>query len=309
MNFYPVVIPTLNRYTHFKRCVESLAMNTHADKTELIIGLDYPPSEKYVEGYRKIKEYIPTIKGFGKVTVFKRKENFGAIKNGQALSDYAFKNYEAIIFTEDDNEFSPCFLDFLNKALEKYKDDNRVSSVKGYNRVQYYSITDKNILFMHNCGAWGFGQWKRKRFMLQADIESARRILQSTKQSWKIFRTSPAIFSMLLAMVKKNALWGDVIFACLNILNDRYQICPRISMVRNWGVDGSGLHSGVDDTYSRQVIQTAPYFDLDDVEPGSDPNTENTNALFYNKMPDNRFRAWYHIILTAMKYLVYRLYH
>ena len=52
MTFYPVIIYTLNRYEHFRRCVESLARNTHAEQTELVIGLDYPPSEKYVEGHR-----------------------------------------------------------------------------------------------------------------------------------------------------------------------------------------------------------------------------------------------------------------
>ena len=48
MTFYPVVIPTLNRFDHFRNCVESLVRCTHADKTELIIGLDFPPYEKYI---------------------------------------------------------------------------------------------------------------------------------------------------------------------------------------------------------------------------------------------------------------------
>lgn len=60
-NYYPIVIPTLNRYEHFKKCVESLARNTHADKTELIVGLDYPPSDKYMEGYLKIKNIFQRL--------------------------------------------------------------------------------------------------------------------------------------------------------------------------------------------------------------------------------------------------------
>ena len=48
--YAPILIPTLNRYEHFKRCVESLAKCTHAEKTELVIGLDYPPSERYQKG-------------------------------------------------------------------------------------------------------------------------------------------------------------------------------------------------------------------------------------------------------------------
>ena len=117
MTYYPVIIPTLNRYEHFKRCVESLARNTHADKTELVIGLDYPPSKKYEKGYKQIKEYLPSINGFKKITIFGRRENYGVHRNFIALQNYAFEHYDAVISTEDDNEFSPCFLDYMNKAL------------------------------------------------------------------------------------------------------------------------------------------------------------------------------------------------
>lgn len=126
MTFYPVIIPTLNRYTHLRRCVESLARNTHASETELIIGLDYPPSEKYVEGYRQVKAYLPTITGFKKVTIFERPENWGAVKNYTHLINYVFNTYDAFIATEDDNEFSPCFLDYMNLMLQRYKDDHRI---------------------------------------------------------------------------------------------------------------------------------------------------------------------------------------
>ena len=56
--YAPVYIPTLNRYEHFKRCLESLERCTDADKTDVYVGLDYPPSEKYVAGWKKIDEYL-----------------------------------------------------------------------------------------------------------------------------------------------------------------------------------------------------------------------------------------------------------
>ena len=34
-NFAPVLIPTLCRYDHLKRCIESLSACTHAEKTDL----------------------------------------------------------------------------------------------------------------------------------------------------------------------------------------------------------------------------------------------------------------------------------
>lgn len=58
LNYAPILIPTLNRYEHIRRCVESLSRCTHADKTELVIGLDFPPSEKYIERWKRIDAYL-----------------------------------------------------------------------------------------------------------------------------------------------------------------------------------------------------------------------------------------------------------
>ena len=58
MIYAPVIIPTLNRYEHFKNCLESLEACVGADFTDVYVALDYPPSEKYVEGWKKIDIYL-----------------------------------------------------------------------------------------------------------------------------------------------------------------------------------------------------------------------------------------------------------
>lgn len=142
-------------------------MCTHADNIELVIGLDYPPSEQYVDGWKKIKDYIHTITGFKKVTVFERERNYGVLgsnSNIACLEKYAFEHYDAVIATEDDNVFSPCFLDYMNKGLEKYKDDDSVIAVSGYmNPVSFGSVlkTGANVVHMQDYMAWGIGYWKR----------------------------------------------------------------------------------------------------------------------------------------------------
>ena len=58
VTYAPVVIPTLCRFEHFKRCVDSLSRCIHANQTELIIGLDYPHKESHVESHSKILDYL-----------------------------------------------------------------------------------------------------------------------------------------------------------------------------------------------------------------------------------------------------------
>ena len=58
MTYYPIIIPTLNRYEKLKACIDSLTQSEEAKYTELVIGLDYPPADKYIDGWKKIYEYI-----------------------------------------------------------------------------------------------------------------------------------------------------------------------------------------------------------------------------------------------------------
>lgn len=53
LNDAPILIPTLNRYEHLKRCVESLAKNKLAKESELVIGLDYPPFQQGIRYNKK----------------------------------------------------------------------------------------------------------------------------------------------------------------------------------------------------------------------------------------------------------------
>ena len=107
--FAPVLIPTLNRYEHFLRCVESLSKCTHADKTDLYIALDYPANDLHWEGYNKIKEYLNEVSGFKSVKIIQRDQNYGAIQNIEDAQQQIFQEYDRIILSEDDNEFAPNF--------------------------------------------------------------------------------------------------------------------------------------------------------------------------------------------------------
>lgn len=264
--FAPIIIPTLNRYNHLRRCVESLSNCTHADKTELIIGLDYPPSEKYEEGWKQIKEYLPTISGFKKVTVLQRECNLGAQKNWKDLMDYAFREYESVIMSEDDNEFSPLFLAYVNRGLLIYKDNPKVTAICGYNPPINMEGYHNSIYASYGCSAWGIGLWRNK--IVQYDLLEIERLLKQPHVLKKVYKRSPNLVFTILNMLKTGAIWDDTCGPFYNVINDSYSIFPKISFVRNWGFDGSGLHCGKlsDQTYVNQKIFEGKVFLYDDIE-------------------------------------------
>jgi len=281
-SFAPVLIPTLNRYEHLRRCIESLANCTHAKETELIIGLDYPPSEKYEGGWKKICEFLPTVTGFKKVTIINREKNLGAVGNMNALIDFSNSLYDRYIFTEDDNEFSPCFLDFMNKGLEYYKDNPKVLSISGFN--QYY-VANKQILFTYDNSAWGWGRWRDKYSPCNADTQKAA---SSIKTVLKMFHYYPALLNSIVRALKNDRSNGDANMSCYCIAHDCYQLRPTVSLVRNWGHDGSGVHCGVSDSFVNIELPAQSTFSFQPLEP---KRTKEIDSLVRNNMmPKSRKR-------------------
>lgn len=265
-SFAPVIIPTLNRYEHLRRCIESLAKCTHAKETELIIGLDYPPSEKYEKGWKMIREYLPTVTGFKKVTILNREHNLGAVVNMDALIEFACQTNDCYIFSEDDNEFSPNFLDFINKGLEKYKDDTHVFSISGYNYPISMEGYDKNVYGTYHFSAWGCGFWRDKRIILTN--KEFIKFIFTPSHFFKFLKKSPSHLISLLYMFLKQEIHADASFEIYCCINNWISIFPTVSKVRNWGHDGSGLHGSadpLDDPCYNQEIDPNTSFDFDNI--------------------------------------------
>lgn len=287
--YAPILIPTLNRYKHFRRCVESLAKCTHADKTELVIGLDYPPAEKYHEGWEKISDYISLITGFKKVTVLRTDTNLGAIANSRRIREYIQDKYKTYIFSEDDNEFSPCFLDFMNKALEKYKDNPHVFSISGYNQESFYS-DDRDVVFIYDNSAWGQGFWSNREMPKEGYLQI---VLSKPKNIIKIWKTYPILLKLSLSLVRKKKFYGDALYTIKCICEELYQIRPSLSLVRNLGNDGSGLHSGVSEKFSKQRISDKLSFEIPDIPVAR--TCELDKMVYENMMPSSLLkRFWLH---------------
>lgn len=318
MTYYPVIIPTLNRYQHFKECVESLAACTHADKTELVIGLDYPPSEKYVEGWKLIKDYIPTITGFAKVTVFEHDHNLGVGTNGNGafLTKYIKTKYDAWIGTEDDNVFSPCFLDYMDKCLEKYKDDDSIIAVCSYINKDEFSDNQNGNTIIRIKGAfnaWGTGRWKNKEKVYDDFIKPDFREKICNKKKW-IIKTfnRPEQFNNFMSWLKNPALNSkcDITIAMTNLVLDKYVIYPIDYISKNMGFDGSGVNCDKlnDNIFEKRQIIKKKEYPLIDVF-NSKINSSNQKKFIYsqNKRISKKRRFLIHMSILSYFMFGYKI--
>ena len=224
----PVIIPTLNRFEHLKNCIESLARCTLADKTDLVIGLDYPKNEAHLSGYKLICNYLDRgVKGFNSVRIFKRNSNFGPRKNIQSLREYVFKEFDKVICTEDDNIFSPNFLIYVNKGLNKYKNNKDVFAICGYN----FPINLKNYSYNNYAAnvfcAWGYGIWKDRVELLEnnRNISYLKSVLRSKKvlKSYIRYGSLSTYCSFFRMINEEIPLYGDALISSILIKNSMIQ--------------------------------------------------------------------------------------
>jgi hypothetical protein len=289
-NFAPVLIPTLNRFNHFKNCIESLSECKYADKTELFIAVDYPLNDYHRSGNEEIKKYCYKISGFKKVNVWERKENYGIIKNYQESMNSIFNLYDQVIFTEDDNMFSSNFLIYMNKGLSLFEKDPKISAICGYNfPVKVDNLADSNIFYYRGFSAWGFATWKQKFDNRILTIEDQYNFLLNKNNVFELQKCSHRhIYTYLKNIYYGHSIYGDSTLFIKNILKGQYSVFPVVSKVRNTGNDGSGHHCLYinSNIFENQELDQYSGFDynLNEVE---------TNTDLFNKRIRNYFNLTY----------------
>lgn len=254
MIYAPVVIPTLNRYEHLKQCLESLSRCTWADKTEVYVALDYPPVDKwdkYAPGWEKNREWLHSVgdMGFKKLHLIERTENYGIWNskrsNVAALVQEVKKEHKYYIFTEDDNVFSPCFLEYMDKGIEKFKDDESVIGVSGY-AFPFLIKHDDNTFFRQSGYFPGWGKVDFKDHFPQSVNYKDMRQFFSIKTCWNLYKKYGARkLAIYLGNCNKsddNITMIDINISLLGSLLGKDFIMPTESLVRNIGTDGSGIN-------------------------------------------------------------------
>ena len=255
MKYAPVIIPTLCRYEHLVRCVESLRRNKWAQYTDIYVGLDYPAAESHWDGYRKIKEYLEgDFSEFHQFHVFVRESNLGSSMNNYLLTEECKKKFDRYILSEDDLEFSPNFLQFMDLALMKYEEDPDVIAISGFSYPIPWVANENCTVAKQNFNAssWGRGFWFSKRDLLRKYL-SNNGLSKDFSAAYKNKKLEKMIdFAVKDYVSLCESGWSgkggflnrttDIALRINLAVNDQYVVMPLLSKVRNHGYDGTGLY-------------------------------------------------------------------
>lgn len=252
MIYAPVLVQVYTRQEHFVACIESLARCRGAEHTALYVCSDAGRDAAAQRIVDRIRRYCTTIRGFERVEVVAADSNLGAERAARQAFDIIFERYDRVIYTEDDNVFSPNFLEYMNRSLEYYKNNERVFSICGYcHPFRIPSRYTADVFTSHLAAAWGQGLWRDK--FSSMDMTPPVGDYWRERKKWPK-RLSVNWSELMEDIYIRGAHYGDVLMGYRCMMQDLVNIFPRVSLVRNNGNDNSGEHCLSNDKFSSQVI-------------------------------------------------------
>lgn len=237
----PIILFAFSRPEHTRRTLEALAANALADQSDLIVYADAARSERDAEAVCVVRELIRAAFGFRSVTLIERDVNFGLARNIIEGVSEVLCQHERIIVLEDDMVTSPFFLTYMNEALERYANDNRIISIHGY--VYPVAGALPEAFFLPGADCWGWATWRRGWAYFNPNGAQLLRELKQRKLEHAFdYGGSYPYTQMLEAQIAgTNDSWAIRWYASAFLLG-KLTLYPGRSLVHNIGNDASGTH-------------------------------------------------------------------
>lgn len=255
MNYAPITLFVYNRLDHTRRTINALKRNKLAQESELVIFSDAPKSEAQAENVREVRQYIRQIDGFKSVVIVEREINLGLAKSIIDGVTKMVDQYGRVIVLEDDMVTSPYFLTYMNEALEKYADDDRVISIHGY--VYPVKKPLPEAFFLPGADCWGWATWQRGWNIFSSDGLHLLDELQRRKLTLAFDYNGAYPYSTMLKgqITGVNDSWAVRWYAS-SFLAGKLTLYPGRSLVHNIGNDNSGTHCGDTEGFDSELSQS-----------------------------------------------------
>lgn len=285
--YAPILLFVYNRPEHVRRNIQALLKNELAAESELFIYSDAAKDETSQAAVKEVRAFIRSIQGFKKITITERAENWGLARSIIDGVTTQINRYGRVIVQEDDLVVAPHFLQFMNDALETYRDEERVGHIQACDFTHDPSLPDTFLIKW--TGSWGWGTWDRAWKHFNADGKALLTELESRKLTYTFdFNGKYGYTRMLRRQIEgKNNSWAIRWNASL-FLKGILSLNVGKSLVQNEGFDGSGTNCGGGGLYASELyMERLPVKKISPIE----ENIQARNAYVRYYARTNSFMA------------------
>lgn len=253
----PIVLFVYNRPNHTKATVEALAKNTLAKESELYIFADGPKEKKSNDNIEKTRDYIKGVQEkywFKNIVISLEEQNKGLANSVIDGVSKIITKHQKIIVLEDDIVAGPNFLQYMNDALDFYKDNEKIWSISGYTmNMRSLKKYSECVYFGYRASSWGWGTWLNRWEKVDWAVKDFETFILNKKLRKKFNRGGRDMSKMLEEQIKGNIDSWAIRWCYQQSKYDMLTVFPRYSQVKNIGCDGSGTHSGVSSQFDVQL--------------------------------------------------------
>lgn len=278
---------TYNRSRHAEAVITALSQNNRKPEN-LFVFQDGLKDERDLAEWRKVNALIRNIDWCETELILSGYNKGLSVSITEGIA-YAFREYDAVVILEDDCVPAAAFMDFMYQCFETYRDNKKVFSVSGY---AYPVSLGKREHDVYGCGrisSWGWGTWKDRWEYFEKDYELVKKLKQEEASSRNLAIWGGGLENMLVGNVRGECDSWAVFWALKAIAERGITVIPYKSLIRNIGLDGSGVHCSVMDYYDVTLANGQNgTFDLPDDIEITDETIEAFMPLFGNATAINR---------------------
>lgn len=241
MTLSPICLFVYKRLDLTIKTVTSLKGNLYANESDLFIFSDAPKNDEDQLLVLEVRKYIKSIVGFKSVKIIERENNLGLAESIISGVTEVINQYGKVIVLEDDLLTSKYFLKYMNEALDKYENENKVINIHGY--IFPVKTQLPGTFFLRGADCWGWATWKRAWVTFE---KNEKKLLDEIIEKKLEFNFDHQGVTNNIKMLKRQ-IKGDVDSWAIRwhastFLQNKLTLYPGKSLVNNIGMGGESTH-------------------------------------------------------------------
>jgi len=264
-NLAPIILFTYNRPSHTERTLTALMRNNLAKESILYIYCDGPKAEAGEEQKQKVEEVryiVKKQKWCKEVYISESDVNKGLARSIIEGVTEIINQHQKVIVLEDDLVTSKYFLNYMNLALDFYKDKKTVYSISAdrpsYSRFKIPKDYHYDVFVSLRPFSYGWGTWLDRWEKIDWSLDYLNPFLDKPEQISAFNRGGEDLTPMLISQSENKIDSWAIRFCFAHFSNHAISILPCISYIDNIGCDSSGVHSGNNEIQFRKDTSIAP---------------------------------------------------
>ena len=244
ISYAPICLFAYNRVEELSKTINALKNNFLAQYSDLIIYCDGPKSEIDLENVLSVRKFLQGVSGFQSVLIIHSNKNIGlanSIINGVTEQIHKFGR---VIVLEDDIVTSRNFLNYMNAALDFYKNNPKVISVSGFSYdLESMSSFPFDNGFRLRMYPWGWGTWLDQWMDIDWDIKDYP-LFSINKSSQRQFARGGSDLNRMLYQYTRGRIDSWMIrFLYTQYKKNTLDVFPKISKSINIGFNNRATHT------------------------------------------------------------------